>query len=91
MPGVLQIEGMAQTAGAMCLNSKKIESSGPKVYLMTIDKARFRRPVVPGDTIFYHMTKIRHRFDVWKFRGKAMVGENLVAECEVSAMMSYRN
>ena len=91
MPGVLQIEGMAQTGGAMCLNARKTQGSEPKVFLMTIDKARFRRPVVPGDTVHYHMTKIRHRFEVWKFRGEAMVGGNLVAEAEISAMMSEQS
>ena len=88
MPGVLQIEGMAQTAGAMCLYNRKDKISEPQVYLMVIDKARFRHPVVPGDPVFYHMTKIRHRFDVWKYRGEAMVGDTLVAEAELSAMMT---
>jgi 3-hydroxyacyl-[acyl-carrier-protein] dehydratase len=90
MPGVLQLEGMAQTAGAMCLNARSRAGAEPVVYLMTIDKARFRRPVVPGDTIHYHMTKLRRRFDVWKFRGEAMVGRTLVAEAIVSAMMTDR-
>ena len=90
MPGVLQIEGMAQTAGAMCLKLHEDKDSQPQVYLMVIDKARFRHPVVPGDTIHYRMTKIRHRFDVWKYRGEAMVGDTLVAEAEVSAMMSTK-
>lgn len=90
MPGVLQLEGMAQTAGAMCLRGRDNPEKEPVVYLMTIDKARFRRPVVPGDTIHYHMTKIRHRFDVWKYRGEAMVGDTLVAEAIVSAMMTDR-
>jgi len=91
MPGVLQIEGMAQTAGALCLNARKNRSTKPVVYLMTINRARFRRPVVPGDTIHYHMTKLRRRFDVWKFRGEAKVGDTLVAETEVSAMMTERS
>jgi 3-hydroxyacyl-[acyl-carrier-protein] dehydratase len=91
MPGVLQIEGMAQTAGALCLNARDNTSTKPVIYLMTIDKARFRRPVVPGDTIHYHMTKLRRRFDVWKFRGEARVGDTLVAETEVTAMLTERS
>ena len=90
MPGVLQIEGMAQTAGVMCLNAQTEFDAEPLVYLMTIDKARFRKPVVPGDTVHYHMTKMRRRFDVWKFKGEARVGDVLVAEAEVSAMLTVR-
>lgn len=88
MPGVLQIEGMAQTAGAMCMHHRKYDGTSQTVYFMTIDRARFRRPVVPGDTIHYRMTKIRNRFNVWKYRGEAMVGDTLVAEAEISAMIA---
>src|SRR5512147_891411 len=59
-PGVLLIEGMAQTAGAICILSTKVD--GPRtVYFMTIDKAKFRKPVTPGDTVEYHVTKIAHK------------------------------
>lgn len=87
MPGVLQIEGMAQTAGALCVASTK-EDYGPSlVYFMAIDKARFRRPVVPGDQIEYHVKKARHRGRVWRFKCEAYVDGELVAEAEFSAMM----
>jgi len=88
MPGVLQIEGMAQTAGALCMAHGGLEGRPQTVYFMTIDKARFRRPVVPGDTIYYHLNKIRHRFNVWKYRGEAKVAGTLVAEAELSAMLT---
>jgi len=85
MPGVLLIEGMAQTAGALCINAMDDDFTPPLVYFMAIDRARFRRPVMPGDTVYYHMTKIRNRGKVWRFRGEAKVGDALVAEAELSA------
>ena len=66
MPGVLLIEGMAQTAGAICIASRGGERPGV-VYFMTIDSAKFRRPVLPGDTVEYHVRKIRNRSNIWKF------------------------
>lgn len=87
MPGVLLIEGMAQTAGALCVASL-VDSYEPQlVYFMTIDRARFRRPVMPGDTVHYHMTKRRNRGRVWRFEGKATVDGQVVAEAEISAMI----
>ena len=86
-PGVLMIEGMAQTAGVMCILSGKTPSESRAVYFMTIDKAKFRKPVVPGDTIEYHMTKIAQRRNMWWYRGEARVAGQLVAEAEVSAMI----
>ncbi len=87
MPGVLLVEGMAQTAGAMCLAESP--SDGPRmVYFMTIDRCRFRRPVVPGDVVHYHLRKIRRRSSVWKYEGIARVGGAVVAEAVISAMMS---
>lgn len=85
-PGVLLIEGMAQTAGAICILSKNLVGRPQLVYFMTIDKAKFRKPVVPGDTIEYHMTKMNQRRTMWWFRGEAKVGGQLVAEAEVGAM-----
>lgn len=86
-PGVLMIEGMAQTAGVMCIATTR--SSTPKnVFFMTIDKAKFRKPVLPGDTIEYHMNKIAHRRTMWWYRGEAKVGGQIVAEAEVGAMIS---
>jgi 3-hydroxyacyl-[acyl-carrier-protein] dehydratase len=87
MPGVLIIEGLAQTAGAICLHARRTDA--PKlVYFMTIDQARFRKPVLPGDTLQYRVRKIRNRGNVWKFSGEAWVGNNKVAEAEISALIS---
>lgn len=87
-PGVYIIEGMAQTAGAICVASKLAEQQSPKqVYFMTIDKAKFRKPVVPGDVLHYHMTKTANRRNMWWYRGEARVDGALVAEAELSAML----
>ncbi|MFZ1108224.1 MAG: 3-hydroxyacyl-ACP dehydratase FabZ [Rhodomicrobium sp.] len=87
MPGVLIIEGMAQTAGALCVSNLANPYEPHLVYFMTIDRARFRRPVMPGDTVHYHMTKRRNRGRVWRFEGKAKVDGQVVAEAEISAMI----
>ena len=87
MPGVLLIEGMAQTAGALCMSTIDEFKVPPLVYFMAIDKARFRRPVIPGDTIHYHVQKMRNRGRVWRFRAQALVDGTLVAEAEVSAVI----
>ena len=85
MPGVLLIEGMAQTAGAICTAGR---SGAPKlVYFLTIDGARFRRPVVPGDTVEYHVRKKKRRGNIWKFTAEARVSGLVVAEAEVGAML----
>jgi 3-hydroxyacyl-[acyl-carrier-protein] dehydratase len=86
MPGVLLIEAMAQTAGALCIHSRG-EDAPSLVYFMTIDKAKFRKPVVPGDVVEFHMTKLRSRSGIWWFRGEAKVDGTLVAEAELSAMI----
>ncbi len=87
MPGVLLIEGMAQTAGAICV-AAAAESYQPHiVYFMTIDKAKFRRPVIPGDQLHFHIRKIRSRGPVWRFHGEARVDGAIVAEAEISAMI----
>src|ERR1043165_1836949 len=85
-PGVLMIEGMAQTAGVMCITAG-ISGKVKSVYFMTIDKFKFRKPVVPGDTIEYHMTKKTRRKSMWWYRGEAKVAGELVAEAEVGAML----
>lgn len=86
MPGVLLIEGMAQTAGALCVMAQG--AARPKlVYFMTIDHAKFRKPVIPGDTVEYHVRKIRRRSNIWKFAAIAWVSDAKVAEAEVSAML----
>jgi 3-hydroxyacyl-[acyl-carrier-protein] dehydratase len=85
-PGVLMIEGMAQTAGVLCIAATGAQ---PKlVFFLTIDKAKFRKPVRPGDTIEYHMKRIARRKSMWWYRGEAKVGGQIVAEAEVGAMLS---
>ena len=88
MPGVLLIEGMAQTAGALCMASLPESFEPQLVYFMSIDRARFRKPVLPGDTVHYHMTKKRNRGRVWRFEGLAKVNGQVVAEAEISAMIA---
>jgi 3-hydroxyacyl-[acyl-carrier-protein] dehydratase len=90
MPGVLIVEAMAQTAGALVLNSLGGSAEGKIVYFMTIDRARFRKPVVPGDVLKVHVTKLQNRGPVWKFRGEAKVEDVLVAEADYSAMIVDR-
>jgi 3-hydroxyacyl-[acyl-carrier-protein] dehydratase len=87
MPGVLLVEGMAQTAGALVVYSLGRDSPGRKVYFMTIDKARFRKPVRPGDMVRFPVKALRHRGPVWRFEGQAYVGDELCAEAEFSAMI----
>jgi 3-hydroxyacyl-[acyl-carrier-protein] dehydratase len=86
MPGVLMIEGMAQTGGVMALTSAG--ATGKLVFFMTIDKAKFRKPVVPGDVVEYHMTKFAKKRSIWFYRGEAYVDGKLVAEAELSAMLA---
>lgn len=86
-PGVLMIEGMAQTAGVIGLLT--MQEMGPKaVYFLTIDKCKFRKPVGPGDTIQYHMERITRRKAMWWFHGEARVNGEVVAEADVSAMLA---
>ena len=87
-PGVLLIEGVAQTAGAICLLSQMGGDQPKQVYLLTVDKAKFRKPVVPGDTIEYHVRKKARKRNMWWFRGEARVAGKLVAEVEVGAMIA---
>ncbi len=87
MPGVLIIEAMAQTAAALVVHTLGPAAEGKLVYFMTIDDARFRRPVVPGDQLHIHVMKHRRRASVWKFRGEAKVDGTLVAEATYSAMI----
>ena len=87
MPGVTIIEAMAQTAAALVVYTLGAASEGSLVYFMSIDQARFRKPVVPGDTIQVHVVKQRSRGNVWKFTGRALVDGNLVAEATFGAMI----
>jgi 3-hydroxyacyl-[acyl-carrier-protein] dehydratase len=85
-PGVLMIEGMAQTAGVLCIAATSTKPAS--VFFLTIDKAKFRKPVRPGDTIEYHMNRITRRRSMWWYRGEAKVAGQIVAEAEVGAMLS---
>ena len=87
MPGVLLIEGMAQTAGAICALAKG-DDRPHGVFFLTIDKAKFRKPVGPGDRVEFHMTKISQRKTMWWFRGEAKVDGKLVCEAEVGDIMT---
>ncbi|ADZ70528.1 3-hydroxyacyl-ACP dehydratase FabZ [Polymorphum gilvum] len=87
MPGVLLIEAMAQTAGALCVNSLGADHTPQLVYFMTIDKAKFRKPVGPGDRVEFHVNKIKQRSNIWKFDAIAKVDGVKVAEAEISAML----
>ena len=88
MPGVLIVEAMAQTAGALVVHSLGLTRGRRTVYFMTIDKARFRRPVRPGDLLRIPVKAVRHRGPVWKFTGEAFVGDELCAEAEFGAMIN---
>jgi 3-hydroxyacyl-[acyl-carrier-protein] dehydratase len=85
MPGVLIIEAMAQVAGVLAFHSGA--SPGKSVYFMSIEKAKFRRPVVPGDQIKLEVNILQHRGNVWKFSGNAIVDEKVAAEAEFTAMV----
>ncbi len=87
MPGVLIIEAMAQTAAVLVVATLGREKEGRLVYFMSIDSARFRKPVVPGDTIEIYVAKIRNRGNVWKFRGEARVDGVVVADAVYAAMI----
>jgi 3-hydroxyacyl-[acyl-carrier-protein] dehydratase len=90
MPGVLIIEAMAQTAAVLVVDSLGPHTEGRLVYFMTIDSARFRKPVVPGNTVHIHVVKQRHRGNVWRFKGEAKVDGVLVAEATYAAMIRDR-
>ena len=88
MPGVLVIEGMAQTACVLCLRQCRRREKPRSMFFLTIDKAKFRKPAVPGDTLEYHVDKIAHRRNMWWYRGEAKVGGALIAEAELGAYLT---
>jgi 3-hydroxyacyl-[acyl-carrier-protein] dehydratase len=88
MPGVLVLEGMAQTAGTLCIRSLPEGVKPGLVYFLTIDKAKFRKPVIPGDVLEYHMRRLNRRRNMWWYRGEAKVRGQLVAEAELGAMIA---
>src|SRR4051794_35320971 len=87
MPGVLIIEAMAQTAAVLVVHTLGREAEGKLVYFMTVDNARFRKPVFPGDSLHVHVVKQRNRGNVWKFEGRAEVRGQLIAEAVFAAMI----
>ena len=87
MPGVLLIECMAQTAGALVLHHLGDEHAGKLVFFMSIDKARFRKPVVPGDTVRFPVRLVQRRPPVWRYAAEAIVEGRKVAEAEIGAML----
>jgi 3-hydroxyacyl-[acyl-carrier-protein] dehydratase len=87
MPGVLIIETMAQTAAVLVVHSLGPSAEGKLVYFMSVEKARFRKPVVPGDTLRVVVDCLHHRGPVWKFESRAMVGDDRVAEATFTAMI----
>lgn len=88
MPGVLVVEGMAQTAGILCLRLMEPRDKRRQMFFLTIDKCKFRKPAIPGDTIEYHVNKIAHKRNMWWYRGEAKVGSTLIAEAEVGAIIT---
>ncbi len=87
MPGVLLIESMAQTAAALVVHSLGPDAEGKLVYFLTVDNARFRKPVAPGDTMHVYVTKLRTRGNIWKFSGETRVEGAVTAEATFSAMI----
>ena len=90
MPGVLIIESMAQTAAVLVVETLGPDAQGKIVYFMSIENAKFRRPVVPGDQLRIHCAKERRRGNVWKFHGTAKVDGTVVAEATYAAMIMDR-
>ena len=89
MPGALIIESMAQAAGTLVMFSLKKNIKNLSVYLLTIDKAKFRKPVFPGDVLKHKVVKKQNVKNIWKFICKSFVDETLVAEAEISAILNY--
>ena len=87
MPGVLLVEAMAQAAGALVLNHLGDAYAGKLVFFMSIDKARFRKPVLPGDVVHFHVKLSNKRAPVWKYWAEAHVDGKKVAEAEIGAML----
>lgn len=88
MPGVLIIEALAQVAGILAFQTGG--SGGKSVYFMSIEKAKFRRPVVPGDQLRLEVSVLQHRGNVWKFAGNALIEDKIAAEAEFTAMVTDR-
>jgi 3-hydroxyacyl-[acyl-carrier-protein] dehydratase len=87
MPGVLIVEALAQTGGLLMSKSLNVEVEGKAIMFMSIEEARFRHPVRPGDVLRMYVEVLKARGDVFKFRGRAMVGDKLVAQADFAAMV----
>ncbi|WEX11896.1 3-hydroxyacyl-ACP dehydratase FabZ [Chelativorans sp. AA-79] len=87
MPGVLIVEAMAQTAGAICIR-RTAQAKPSVVYFLTIENAKFRKPVVPGDRMEIHVKKVKQRGMIWKFACEAIVDGGKVAEAMISALLT---
>jgi 3-hydroxyacyl-[acyl-carrier-protein] dehydratase len=87
MPGVLIVEALAQTGAVLMSKSLEVDTRGKTILFISVDNCRFRQPVRPGDVIRMHVEVLRHRGDVFKFRGRALVGEKVAAEAEFAAMV----
>ncbi|MBW2038890.1 MAG: 3-hydroxyacyl-ACP dehydratase FabZ [Deltaproteobacteria bacterium] len=85
MPGVLVVEAMGQTAGVLAYRAMGKEIQGKAVYFMSINRVKFRRPVVPGDQLRLELDVVKHRRGIWAFKGKAFVEDQVVAEAEFMA------
>ncbi|MEM8788920.1 MAG: 3-hydroxyacyl-ACP dehydratase FabZ [Pseudomonadota bacterium] len=90
MPGVIIIEAMAQTASAMVSHHLGKEFENSLVYFMAIDGAKFRRMVEPGDTLELHLSVLKRRGKVWRYKGVAMVGDEVAAEAEIMAILDKK-
>jgi 3-hydroxyacyl-[acyl-carrier-protein] dehydratase len=91
MPGVLIIEAIAQACAVFTVKTLGEEAKGKLVYFMSIEGAKFRKPVIPGDSLYIKVTKIQNRKSVWKFAGVATVEGKKVAEATVTAMLMDEN
>jgi 3-hydroxyacyl-[acyl-carrier-protein] dehydratase len=87
MPGVLIVEAMAQTGAVLMSKSLEVDTRGKTIFFMSVDNCRFRNPVRPGDVIRMPVEVVRARGDVFKFRGRALVGDKVAAEAEFAAMV----
>jgi len=87
MPGVLIVEAMAQTGALLMSKSLEVDTEGKTILFMSLDNCRFRHPVRPGDVIRMHVEVLRARADIFKFRGRALIGDKVAAEAEFAAMV----
>jgi 3-hydroxyacyl-[acyl-carrier-protein] dehydratase len=87
MPGVLIIEALGQTGGVLMSKSLNADVSGKTIFFASVDNCRFRAPVRPGDVMRMHVDVLKHRGDLFKFRGRALVGQRVAAECEFAAVV----